>query len=499
MSSAYDPRITAYFGDAVMRAGFMPTPHLFLRHYAQLGLGHGEAMFVLQLMEINWDLAAPPKTVNEIAQRMGVNARTVRRYSEVVADLGLVTLYDQYDDSGAQVENGYDLSPLFARLAAFAPESPLGGQARRRERRPPSGSAPAQQREYPAASARSKRAADKFVTPPTDKSVSLPPDKLVTPPPDMADKGSPDESITGPLIDLPGLKKEKRIPQERKIMMHDALSSAGSGEVADSAQGTAGWSLRQECPLLADDVAQTDDILQRIGIDLPVRSRIRSSMGPAEAWTLWAYALAKRWSIPLLINAVYDKASRQARPAALPAHYDSVGILLTQLNPDRAEQLIALIAKHCPDTSMLPFMELLGTPPAPEILTALEAVWNMTAELRKTPGKSSPVSALITSQPAPVLPHATTWTAVLERLAGQIAPREFTTWLQETTLLELEATTAFVGASNVFARERIEAVYLDAIQQTLSAVLGRSIRVQVVIATPSNSVSNSSGFIRNAL
>lgn len=485
MSSAYDPRITAYFGDAVMRAGFMPTPHLFLRHYAQLGLGHGEAMFVLQLMEINWDLAAPPKTVNEIAQRMGVNARTVRRYSEAVADLGLVTLYDQYDDSGAQIENGYDLSPLFARLAAFAPEPPLGGQARRRERRAPSAGTPTQQAsKHTTAETGAKRATDKFVTPPLDKFVTPPADKSVTLPPDMGVKARTDKSITGPLIDSPGLKKEKRIPQEQNIMMHDALSSVVPDKDSPLTQTAPGWSLRFERSLMADEVTQTDSILQRMGIDLPVRSRIRASLAPAEAWTLWTYALAKRWSIPLLINAVYDKALRQARPAAIPAHFDSVGRLLAQLSPDRAEQLLCLVAEHCPESSMAPFVELLGTSPAPDMLAVLEAVWAMIAELRKVPGKSCPISSLTTNQTAPLLPHATTWTTVLERLASQIVPREFTTWLQETTLLELDATSAFIGASNVFARERIESAYLDCIQQTLSAVVGRSVRVQVVIAAP---------------
>lgn len=492
MSGAYDPRITAYFGDAVLRAGFMPTPHLFLRHYAQLGLGHGEAMFVLQLMEINWDLAAPPKTVNEIAQRMGVNARTVRRYSETVADLGLVTLYDQYDDSGAQIENGYDLSPLFARLATFAPEPPVGGQARRRERRPSSDGAQTQPgNRYAESGTRSRQATDKSASLPPDKLVIPPADKSVRPTPDMRDKGRSDKSIPGPLIDSPGLKKEKRIPQEQNIMMHDALAG-------DRSNTASGWSLRRQQPLTAVEVHQTDAILQRIGIDLPVRSRIRDSLSPAEAWTVWAYAQAKRWSVPLLISAVYDKTSRQARPAAIPPSYDSVGALLAQLNPDRAEQLVCLVAEHCPDASLLPVAELLGTTPAAEIVKALEAVWGMIAEIRKAPGKSCPIASITSSSAAPMQPHATTWAIVLERLSAQIAPREYATWLQETILLELDATSAFVGAGNVFARERIESAYLDLIQQTLSAVLGRSVRVQVVIAAPASGTSGASVSARNA-
>src|SRR3712207_2134280 len=82
MSSQYDPRITTYFGDAVMRAGFIPIPHLFLRHYRALGLSANQAMFLLQIMEGAWDLAAPPRTVGDLAARMGVDSRTIRRYTE---------------------------------------------------------------------------------------------------------------------------------------------------------------------------------------------------------------------------------------------------------------------------------------------------------------------------------------------------------------------------------------------------------------------------------
>ncbi len=78
--TTYDPRITAYFGDAVLQAGFMPVPNLFMRHYRQLGLSTVQAMFVLQLMEIAWDMGDPPNTVSKLAARMGVGARSIRLF-----------------------------------------------------------------------------------------------------------------------------------------------------------------------------------------------------------------------------------------------------------------------------------------------------------------------------------------------------------------------------------------------------------------------------------
>src|SRR4051812_48327177 len=109
-SSPYDPRITTYFGNGLLQAGFMPLPHLFLRHYHQLGLSHLQALFVLQLMEIVWDLASPPTTITRIAERLSVSTRAVRQASQELQRQGLLVIYDQFDDTGAQVENGYDLS-----------------------------------------------------------------------------------------------------------------------------------------------------------------------------------------------------------------------------------------------------------------------------------------------------------------------------------------------------------------------------------------------------
>jgi hypothetical protein len=134
-TAQYDPRITAYFGDAVLRTGFMPLPHLFLRHYRKLGLSHLQAMFVLQLMEIAWDVGDPPTSIGKLAERLGVDRRTIQSCSKAVHDLELVEIYDQWDEGGAQVENGYDLSPLFRKLAAFAPEPDPAGQLRSRRSR----------------------------------------------------------------------------------------------------------------------------------------------------------------------------------------------------------------------------------------------------------------------------------------------------------------------------------------------------------------------------
>jgi hypothetical protein len=134
-TSTYDPRLTTYFGDASLQAGFMPVPHLFLRHYAELGLSGQQAMFVMQLMAASWDLGKPPATLSDIARRMGIARRTAQGISAELHARGLLAIYDQYDEDGAQTENAYNLRPLFARLAAFAPAlQPAGVQRQQRAR-----------------------------------------------------------------------------------------------------------------------------------------------------------------------------------------------------------------------------------------------------------------------------------------------------------------------------------------------------------------------------
>lgn len=111
--------IRAYFGDRVISAGFMAVPHLLRRHYREIGLEEETLVFVLQLLAMIWD-PRPPLSLRDVASTMGKNIKTVRRYSNDVNRLGLVIIHERFRH-GQQIGNDYDLSPLWERLAAFAP------------------------------------------------------------------------------------------------------------------------------------------------------------------------------------------------------------------------------------------------------------------------------------------------------------------------------------------------------------------------------------------
>jgi hypothetical protein len=63
-------------------AGHVQVSTFFLENYHRLkpyDLTHGEAMFVIHLMQHKWGTAAPFPAYKTIAQRMGVTAKTARR------------------------------------------------------------------------------------------------------------------------------------------------------------------------------------------------------------------------------------------------------------------------------------------------------------------------------------------------------------------------------------------------------------------------------------
>lgn len=121
--STRNPATDAYFGDSVLDAGYVIMPHLLLRHYAELGIGADEVVFLMMLMAIRWDVKHPPRDMTDIAQRMGVSVASVRRYSTRLNTLGLIIITERRR-KGMRISNEYNLRPLWERLRTFAGASP---------------------------------------------------------------------------------------------------------------------------------------------------------------------------------------------------------------------------------------------------------------------------------------------------------------------------------------------------------------------------------------
>lgn len=103
--------------DVLFDQGFVMTPTLFLRAYAHLKpfcLTHGEAMFVIHVMQYKWDENAPFPSYPTIAKQMGVSPKSAQRYA---ASLEQKKFLKREARTGAT--NRFDLTPLFDALKAF--------------------------------------------------------------------------------------------------------------------------------------------------------------------------------------------------------------------------------------------------------------------------------------------------------------------------------------------------------------------------------------------
>lgn len=81
---------------------------------------------------------------------------------------------------------------------------------------------------------------------------------------------------------------------------------------------------------------------------------------------------------------------------------------------------------------------------------------------------------------AEVITH---WPTILARLAQQVTPDELSTWLGQTTLLDIMDNCAFIGTPNVFVRNHVRDAYTSQMSAALAAELGRPVQVEVVIDT----------------
>ncbi|GAC1543354.1 MAG: hypothetical protein NVS2B7_17060 [Herpetosiphon sp.] len=485
--SSFDPRITAYFGDAVIQAGFMPLPHLFLRHYRKLGLGQLQAMFLLQLMEIAWDLGDPPNTISKLAVRLGVDRRTVQGCSRDVHDLGLIEIYDQFDASGAQVENGYDLAPLFRRLATLAPAlKPTGDQRVRRSR-----STSIAQDDVDRG-----RSVDHPRPRSEDQGGGWSMDQRM---PRNGDHPLPASTIIESVSKGSQLNKESKklsknskSTEEARVPLEPSSGSCGIEGQTDVEQAPH-RSLRWHITLLPEEVAASHHILDRLGVNTSVATAAAPTLHPAEVWALGIYARAAHLPPAWIARQIYD-ASRQApRAAELASRYDEAGRRLAALDMARAEAILDRVDACCP--SQMQDLTHALVPCTLEEQAAAQAAWRVMAEQRRGPQYlfiPSPQhkQAFLSSDEATTACAADdselvrVWQAVLISLQTDTARWEWETWLEPCHLIELEIERVVITTPNVFVRQEVETKYLMSLTNALHRVLRREVEVHVVIAVP---------------
>lgn len=110
--------------------GFTPVSNFFLTHYHQLEpepLSHGEAMFVVHLMQYKWDSEAPFPNYATLSKRMGVSPKSARRYAQSLQNKGYL-----FREQRKGRSNLFNLNGLFKALASFEPKASVLPKAKNR-------------------------------------------------------------------------------------------------------------------------------------------------------------------------------------------------------------------------------------------------------------------------------------------------------------------------------------------------------------------------------
>ena len=110
----------------LLDSGYLVVPSVFLRFYSRMkphSLTHGEALFVLHLMEFKWDDAAPFPSYSTLARRMGISTKMVRRYAQALEQKGFLQRVIRTGNT-----NRFDLGPLFDKLLKTVQDSSRQGE-----------------------------------------------------------------------------------------------------------------------------------------------------------------------------------------------------------------------------------------------------------------------------------------------------------------------------------------------------------------------------------
>ena len=532
--SQFDPRVTAYFGDAILQAGFMPLPHLFLRHYRQLGLSAAQAMFILQLMEIAWDKGDAPTTSCKLAARMGVSRRMITTYSQEVQRLGLVEIYDQYAPDGTQTENGYDLSPLFGRLSAFVPAQLPSGEPRSHPRQrvkrmvEPVSMWPVPIDE-PASRLPSKRCESVEELAPgfpeqqassyPENPTSAPRRSELPPAPGTHVRGGLEVSFDGGQKDASRLNKEaKNQNQElgKKNQQQHAAACRGrtrQGQLPPKQTDGNGQSLRWNVALTVDEVRRSQLVLQLLGVNAATVDATAPTLHPAECWGLACYARSRRLGVPWIAQQIYDTRNRRPRLAAQARSFDAVGRLLAGLPEHYALAVLDAVDRSCPNDLEAATDELERLIPDETVLCSchapVTALWAAMKAERSTSARwdhhqSVPHQLTLASRATEDYEASSGTTeeeqqlfsATLARLRERTDPAAWDIWLAPLTLLHASDGIVVIGAPNCFVRDEVMSKYADLLAHALEDALGRSATIEIVIgASAPSAIATASAYV----
>jgi hypothetical protein len=104
-----------------MGAGFTAIPNHVLNHYAALGITGAEMLFIIHVWQFWWsEREHPHPSPRTLAERMGVDERTIRNYAASLQAKGYLAIRRQREPGAATLANVYDFAMLLRAVAAMA-------------------------------------------------------------------------------------------------------------------------------------------------------------------------------------------------------------------------------------------------------------------------------------------------------------------------------------------------------------------------------------------
>ena len=109
-------KIVQIWGE-ILDEGFTSVPNILLRYRSRIGLKPKHIMLIIDIMSYKWDAEYPFPSNATLAHRAGIEERSVKRITQDLEELGLLTKTPRFDDeTGAQVTTVFDFRPLVQRL-----------------------------------------------------------------------------------------------------------------------------------------------------------------------------------------------------------------------------------------------------------------------------------------------------------------------------------------------------------------------------------------------
>ncbi len=120
-------RLIVRFGAEIMEEGFTSVPNLVLNHYAALGITGAEMLFIIHVWQFWWSERENPHPSSRVlAERMGVDQRTIRNYTASLETKGFLTTRERIIPGEGQRANVYDFAKL---LKAVTKAAKIGGKS----------------------------------------------------------------------------------------------------------------------------------------------------------------------------------------------------------------------------------------------------------------------------------------------------------------------------------------------------------------------------------